>query len=65
MTTEPTDGNEIFVEFVVQGTVVKVTAIDSKSGTEASIMGPANASRAALHDAAIRKLDYVMKKKRG
>ncbi len=65
MATTPTGSSEIFVEFVVQGTVVKVTAIDSKSGTEASIMGPANASRAALQDAAIRKLDYVLKKQRG
>ena len=65
MATAPSGGGEIFVEFIVQGTVVKVTALDSKSGIEASIVGPANASRAALQDAAVRKLDYVMKKQRG
>jgi hypothetical protein len=61
----PTAGNEIFVEFVVQGSVVKVTAIDAKSGKEASIMGPAGAARAALTDAAVRKLRYVMARKSG
>ena len=54
---------EIFVEFVVQGNVVKVTAIDSVTGLEASIVGPANASQAVLAEAARRKLEYVAKKK--
>jgi hypothetical protein len=54
---------EIYVEFVVQGNVVKATAIDPASGAEASILGPANAGQAALAQAARRKLEYVMKKK--
>jgi len=54
--------DEVFVEFIVQVAVVKVTAIDSKAGTEASIVGPATAARAVLQAAAIRKLDYVLKK---
>jgi hypothetical protein len=53
-------GDEVYVEFVVQGSVVKVTAIHAKSGTEASIMGPANAPRAALSDAAVRKVGFVL-----
>lgn len=60
-----TGGGEIFVEFVVQGGFVKVTAIDPVTGTEASIMGPAGAARAALSDAAIRKLRYVIRKNNG
>jgi hypothetical protein len=56
-------GREIFVEFVVQGNVVKVTAIDSVTGLEASIVGPAGASQAVLAEAARRKLEYVAKKK--
>ena len=56
--------DEIFVEFVMQGNVVKVTAIHAASGAEASIVGPANAPRAALADAAARKLKYVMEKKK-
>lgn len=63
MPARPTSGSEIFVEFIVQGAVVKATAIDPKSGIEASIIGPANAPRAALQAAAVRKLDYVLKKK--
>ena len=58
-------GGEILVEFVVQGSFVKVTAIDPASGTEAVTIGPANAPRAALSDAAVRKLRYMMQKKNG
>jgi hypothetical protein len=54
--------DEIFVEFVTQGNVVKATAIHAGSGLEASIVGPANAPRAVLADAAARKLKYVMEK---
>ena len=55
---------EILIEFVVQGNVVKATAIDSVSGIEASIVGPANAGREVLSQAAARKLKSVMEKKR-
>jgi hypothetical protein len=54
---------EIFVEFVVQGSFVRVTAIDPASGTEAVTMGPAGAPRAALSNAAIRKLQFMLQKK--
>jgi hypothetical protein len=54
---------EIYVEFTVFGNTVKVTAIDSETGLEASIVGPANAPRGALADAARRKLEYLEKKK--
>jgi hypothetical protein len=60
----PAGKGEIYVEFVVQGSVVKVTAIDPVSGTEASVMGPANAARAALSEAAVRKLVYVLNRKK-
>jgi hypothetical protein len=50
---------------VVQGAVVKVTAIDAASGCEAIIVAPASSPRAALEQAAARKLAYVMKKQRG
>jgi len=61
----PPENGEIYVEFVVQGAFVKVTAIDPKTGDEASVMGPSGASRAALSDAAVRKLRYVQQKKTG
>ena len=56
-------GKEIYVEFIVMGNTVKVTAIDSESGLEASVIGPAGAPRVALADAARRKLEYMAKKK--
>jgi len=55
--------SEILIEFVVQGNVVKATAIDSVTGSEASIVGPANAGRDVLAQAAARKLKYVLAKK--
>jgi hypothetical protein len=54
---------EIFVEFIIQGNVVKATAIDPVTGTEASVVGPANAAQAVMAQAARRKLEYVLKKK--
>ena len=56
-------GREIYVEFVIMGNTVKVTAIDSETGLEASVIGPAGAPRAAMADAARRKLEYLAKKK--
>jgi hypothetical protein len=56
-------GREIFVEFVILGNSLKATAIDPESGLEASVIGPANAPRNAMADAARRKLEYVAKKK--
>ena len=54
---------EIYVEFVMLGNTVKVTAIDSDTGVEASIVGPASAPQSTLAEAARRKLEYVQKKK--
>ncbi|HVU21814.1 MAG TPA: hypothetical protein VHE09_13870 [Rhizomicrobium sp.] len=54
---------EILLEVVIQGAFAKATAIDSATGMEASVVGPANASRAALGDAAKRKLEYLIRKK--
>ena len=55
---------EILVEFVQLGNTVKVTAIETASGTEASIVGPANAPQSALKAAALQKLNYVLKKQK-
>jgi len=54
---------EIFVEYVMLGNTVKATAIDPDTGLEASIVGPANAPRSTLAQAARKKLEYVLKKK--
>ena len=55
---------EIFVEFIMLGNTVKATAIDPDTGLEASIVGPANAPRSTLAEAARKKLEYVAKKQR-
>lgn len=60
----PTTG-EIIIEYHVIGHMVKVSAVDTKSLTEVSIVGPANESREILKATAIRKLHYVMAKKQG
>ncbi len=57
------DKPEIYIECVVQGALLKVTAIHSVSGTEASVFGPAsNASREVLTRNAVTKLAYILKK---
>ncbi len=56
-------GKEIFVEFLILGNSVKATAIDADTGLEASVIGPAAAPRAAMADAARRKLEFLQKKK--
>jgi hypothetical protein len=50
------DRHEVYFEFVAIGNVVKVTAIDSRTGTEVSAMGPANSSQADLQQLALQKL---------
>ncbi|HXS06437.1 MAG TPA: hypothetical protein VN723_06575 [Rhizomicrobium sp.] len=55
--------DEVLFEFVVQGHVVKATAIHAATGTEASIVGPASTAREILAQAAMRKLQYVLTKK--
>jgi len=47
------------------GNTVKVTAIDSETGIEASIVGPVSAPQSVLAENARRKLEYVKAKKKG
>ena len=56
---------EILIEIVVIGASAKVSAIDSASGTEVSIVGPASAPRTVLEAQAMNKLDAVLKRKGG
>ena len=53
------------IEIVTVGAYAKVSAIDSATGTEVFITGPANADRATLEAAAIQKLELVLKKPAG
>ena len=55
-------GREIYFEHVVIGNAVKVSAVDSKSGTEVSISGPRSASQAELERVALQKLMRAMER---
>ena len=65
MTVKRGQGREVLIEIVIVGAHAKVSAIDSATGTEVSITGPANAPRAALEAAAAKKLDFMLKRKSG
>ena len=47
---------EVYFEFVAIGNTVKVTAIDSLTAIEVSIMGPASAAQSDLEKVALQKL---------
>ncbi|MBR7158279.1 MAG: hypothetical protein IKD08_01175 [Alphaproteobacteria bacterium] len=53
---------EIFFEFTRIGNVVKVSAIDAKSGTEVSFVAPASTPLDALKLMGRQKLAYVLRK---
>ena len=55
-------GREIIIEFYPVGQFVKVMAMDTKTLTEISIQGPANAGEALLKRNALKRLEYVLRK---
>ena len=59
----PPTGREVLIEFQQIGNAVKVTAVDTHSMVEVSIMGPASAGDAVLKRNDINKLNYVLSKK--
>lgn len=56
--------DEIIIEYIVRGDTARVTAVDPVTATEASIVGPASAGRARLEGEALRKLDYLLKRRK-
>ncbi|MDA7568372.1 hypothetical protein N8742_01570 [Emcibacteraceae bacterium] len=54
--------NGFIIEFIAMGNSVKVTCIDPRTGREVSTIGPANAPRSKLSNAAVRKMQYVINK---
>jgi len=54
---------DVIFEFSAIGNSVKVSAVDSRTGTEVSIVGPVNAGESALRNNAMAKLRYVMEKR--
>ncbi len=56
---------DILIEIVTLGAYAKASAIDCATGTEVSVTGPATASRISLEMAAVKKLEFVLKKAEG
>ena len=54
--------SEVLLEFVIQGSYVRVSAIDPVTGTEVVVVGSAKATEAFLTRIAVAKLRYVMDK---
>ena len=63
MMKDTLNGREIIIEFHTIGAFMKVSAIDAKTLTEISIQGPATAPQAMLQRNALKRLEYVLKKK--
>ncbi len=56
-------GREVLIEFHRIGKSVKVTAVDPVTLVEVSIVGASNAGDELLKRVAVRKLDYVLRKR--
>lgn len=54
---------EVYFELYPVGDSMKVSAIDSATGIEVSIVGPANLPQSELERVALNKLNYVMTQK--
>jgi hypothetical protein len=54
---------EVYFEFIAIGGSVKVVAIDATTGTEVSVIGPANAARSDLQRLALGKLERRLAKR--
>jgi hypothetical protein len=59
---EPRD---VYFEFTAIGASVKVVAIDAATGTEVSVIGPANAAQAHLERLALSKLKARLEREAG
>lgn len=58
-------GREVLFEFVRLGAYMKATAIDPRTGLEASVLGPPAAGEAALRRLALRKLEMMLSRRPG
>ncbi len=56
---------EVYFEFQRIGAYVKVTAIDPDTLVEVSVTGAATATEAQLKQLALRRLEFVLAKRRG
>lgn len=56
--------SEVLFEFTAVGNSVRVSAVDPDTLVEATITGPVTAGESALRQAALRKLRYLLAKRR-
>lgn len=56
-------GREVIIEFHTIGSYVKISAVDVKSTVEISVQGPVSTDKKILRQNALRRLEYVLKKK--
>lgn len=56
--------NDYIIEFITLGATMKVTAFDQETLLEASVVVPANTLEEEAAKLAVRKLHYVMGKKK-
>lgn len=54
---------EVIFEFHRIGNAVKVSAVEAASGVEVSIVGDPSVGETALKRLALRKLDYVLRRR--
>lgn len=55
---------DVIIEFVSQGSYVRVCAVDVASGVEAAIVGDPSVGEEALKRLALQKLDYITRTRR-
>ena len=63
MTDDLLRNREVIFEFHPIGNIVRVTAMDVATMTEISIQGPAGAPEKTLKLNALKRLEYVMRKR--
>lgn len=54
---------EVLFEYVRQGAYVKVTALEPETRIEASVVVPTSLSQEQMNLQALKKLNYVLRKK--
>ena len=60
---QPLANREVIIEFFPVGQFIKVSAMDVKTLIEISIQGPSSTPEAILKRNALKRLEYVLKKK--
>lgn len=63
MSKEILADREVIIEYYPVGQYVKVSAMDTATLTEVSTQGPAGAGEETLKRNALKRLEYVLKKK--